>query len=132
MSRITGPIRFACQGCGHCCTGEPGTVYLAPGELSAIAEYLAISTADLKRTFLYPFRDGYSIKEDDRGSCLFYEDGCRIYPVRPAQCRCYPFWRKNLESLEAWKEVERECPGIGHGPFYSEEDIRRIAGASPL
>lgn len=132
MSPVPGPVRFACQGCGHCCTGEPGTVYVAPDELPGIAAHLHISRADLKRFYLFPFRDGYSIKEDQSGNCLFYADGCRIYGVRPAQCRCFPFWRKNLDSPVAWMEVKRKCPGIGKGPVYSPEDIRAVLRLSPL
>lgn len=132
MTAIRGPVRFACQGCGRCCTGEPGTVYVTPGEAADIAAYLDMALADLKRRHLYPFRDGYSIREDDQGNCLFYSGGCRIYPVRPAQCSTYPFWRKNLASPRAWMEVERECPGIGQGPLYSEETIRDILRSSPL
>jgi len=132
MNMIRGPVRFACQGCGHCCIGEPGTVYVAPNEVAGIAAFLHLSPTDLKRLYLYPFRDGYSIKEDEEGNCLFYSEGCRIYSARPAQCRCFPFWRKNLRNITAWAETKRECPGIGQGPVYSEEDIRRIAHMSPI
>ena len=132
MTAVRGPIRFACQGCGRCCTGEPGTVYVTPGEAASIADFLRLGLAKLKETHLYPFRDGYSIREDDQGNCLLYNNGCLIYSVRPAQCRCFPFWRKNLATRKFWSEVERECPGIGRGPLHSEETIRRIARSSPL
>lgn len=132
MTAFQGPIRFACQGCGLCCTGEPGTVYTSPREADRIAAYLDMPLAQLLRDYLFPFRDGYSIREDHQGNCLFYARECRIYPERPAQCRCFPFWRKNLASLRAWRKVERECPGIGQGPLYSEQTIRRILEESPI
>ena len=132
MNPIPGSIRFACLGCGNCCTGEPGTVYVSPAETISIAAYLCLTPAELKQTFLFPFRDGYSIREDKHYNCLFYDGSCGIYPVRPAQCYSSPFWLKNLRSLEAWREVERECPGIGHGPLYSEEAVLSIMRSSPL
>ena len=119
-------IRFACQECGACCTGEPGTVYVAPEELQPLAEHLGLSETTLIRDCLYPFRDSYSIKEDPGGDCIFYDQGCTIYPARPGQCRSYPFWFRNLRSEYAWKQVCRECPGIGQGPFHSREKIMQM------
>jgi hypothetical protein len=132
MIQIPRGVRFSCQRCGRCCTGEPGTIYVAPGEIPPIATCVGIPVADLKRSYLYPFRDGYSIKEDEAGNCLFYASGCLIYPARPMQCRCFPFWRRNLSNPDTWREVEQNCPGIGRGPMYSEETIRWIARSSPL
>ena len=132
MLPVSGPIRFACQGCGSCCTGEPGTVYVLPGEVHRIADYLGLGPARLKKEALYPFRGGYSIKENSRGDCLFYHQGCRIYPVRPRQCSCFPFWRKNLRSAYAWKQASKACPGIGSGQVYSRQEILDILEVSPL
>ncbi|MFW6054367.1 MAG: YkgJ family cysteine cluster protein [Thermodesulfobacteriota bacterium] len=116
-------LRFECQRCGACCTGEPGTVYVAPGEVGPIAAHLGMGQAALVRDLLYPFRDSYSIKEDARGNCLLYSDGCRIYPVRPVQCRTWPFWFKNLRSRYAWKQAASQCPGIGKGPVHTRKEI---------
>jgi Fe-S-cluster containining protein len=48
-------------------------------------------------------RKDLSLTEQDDGSCVFLQtDGtCRIQPVKPAQCRGFPFlWRsKNLERV---------------------------------
>ena len=40
--------------------------------------------------------------------CVFLDDRnmCEIYPVRPRQCREFPFW-KDLK-----KEFKKLCPGI--------------------
>ena len=116
-------LRFECQQCGRCCTGEPGTVYVAPDEVKAIADSLGLPEKAFIADLLYPFRDGYSIKEDKQGNCLLYADGCRIYPVRPRQCRTWPFWFKNLRSSYAWKQTASQCPGIGKGPVYTRDEI---------
>lgn len=116
-------LRFACLQCGRCCRGEPGTVYVSPEEIRAIADYLGLSRQELTSRMLYPFRDSYSIAEDEQGNCLMYDQGCRIYPVRPRQCRSYPFWLANLRSRYAWKQKTAQCPGIGTGPLYTREQI---------
>jgi Fe-S-cluster containining protein len=47
------------------------------------------------------------------GDCVFLGEGrrCRIYAVRPAQCRTYPFWPE-LETRQAWRDEARRCEGI--------------------
>jgi Fe-S-cluster containining protein len=123
-------LRFECQQCGHCCTGEPGFIFVDKREIAPIAEYISQDLSCFIDAFLYPFRTGYSIKEHDDGRCLFYKEGCVIYPVRPAQCRTYPFWFENLRSLKKWRRVTRECPGIGSGSRYSKEQILEFIHAS--
>lgn len=121
-----GGIRFECLCCGACCTGSPGVVYVNDSEIIAIAGYLGVSEADFRRRCLYSFRDRYSIQEHSDGRCLFYEAGCRIYPVRPLQCRTYPFWVENMRSRYHWRRVRRECPGIGVGRLYDRPEILAI------
>jgi len=31
---------------------------------------------------------------------------CTVYPVRPAQCRTFPWWKENLSSKEAWRGLQ--------------------------
>jgi Fe-S-cluster containining protein len=51
---------------------------------------------------------------------------CVIYPVRPNQCRTWPFWGSNLTSLNAWNEAVKKCGGVNRGRYYSFEEIERI------
>ncbi|WP_161635204.1 YkgJ family cysteine cluster protein [Desulfovermiculus halophilus] len=125
-------VRFTCRQCGQCCTGDSGTVYVSGPEIKAIAEFLHCSVQELCARALYPFKDSYSIQEDSDGSCLFYRGGCSIYPVRPAQCRSYPFWTKAMRSAYAWKQTARECPGIGCGRLYSRDEILDVLEWSPV
>jgi hypothetical protein len=70
-----------------------------------------------------------SLKEKPNGDCVMYENVCRVYEVRPAQCASWPFWLGNLESEEAWRVAAARCPGAGRGRAYSCAEIRRIATA---
>jgi len=121
-------IRFECRRCGSCCTGEPGIVYVDDSEITRISEYLEITREILIQRFLYPFQDSYSIREAEDGRCLFFENGCSIYPVRPLQCRTFPFWFQNMRSVEAWDDVCLRCPGVGKGRLYTKEEIVETIG----
>jgi Fe-S-cluster containining protein len=121
-----GGIHFECRRCGECCTGDPGIVYADKNEALHIAEYLCMLFSSFADRYLYPLRDAYGIREHSDGRCFFYDNGCTIYPVRPHQCRTYPFWFENLRSIKNWKRVCETCPGIGSGDLYSKEKILKI------
>ena len=123
-------IRFECQRCGACCTGESGFIFVDKREIARIAKYLSKDVSCFIDDYLYPFRSGYSIGEHKDGRCFFYEEGCAIYPVRPNQCRTFPFWFENLRSRKKWRLTAKECPGIGKGPLYSKEQIMECIHAS--
>jgi hypothetical protein len=118
-----GGLRFGCQRCGACCTGEPGTVYLSPREVAEIARHLRLPLERFIARFLFPFRDSYSLREHPDGRCLFYDGGCLIYALRPFQCRSYPFWSELLRSPLHWSRAAAACPGIGRGRRHSREEI---------
>lgn len=119
-------IRFECQRCGACCTGSPGYVYVNQDEIRIIAGCLGISLEELVRDYLCPFGGSYSVMEHEDGRCFFYDNGCAIHPVRPLQCRTYPFWFEALRSEKKWHRLRKECPGIGCGKRYSKEEILDI------
>ena len=120
-------IRFTCKQCGACCVGEPGTIYVSASEIIAVTRHLDTTKEDFINHYCYQFKDGYSIREDARGRCLFFDDGCTIYPVRPLQCRTFPFWFSNMRSEQRWSRVKRHCPGIGSGRLYSRDEILSIS-----
>ncbi|VFU18383.1 Flagellin N-methylase [anaerobic digester metagenome] len=123
-------IRFECQRCGACCTGEPGVVYVNDREITEISDFMDISRQVFIERCLYRLKTSYAIREADDGRCIFFENGCAVYPVRPLQCRTFPFWFQNMRSLYAWKGVAVVCPGIGKGHLYSKEAILECIGAS--
>ena len=123
-------IRFACKRCGNCCTGAPGIVRVNRREIAHIAALLKIPEAHFIRTYLTPWQGGHSIREDQDGTCLFFRNGCQVYPVRPHQCRQFPFWFVNLRSEARWQTIRRQCPGVGHGRLYSKTEILALINAS--
>jgi len=130
-------LNFECQKCGNCCSGIPGYVYLTMDEIKNIARYLGIKSDDfIKKYTLKVIINGeprLSLIEKQNFDCIFYSNdkGCEIYPVRPYQCRSFPFWPANLENYEAWIKVSRLCPGVNRGRYYSAEEIREILLKQP-
>ena len=86
--------------------------------MQAIADHRGISIGEMKVTFTRLYGGRVSLREYANGDCIFLDGAsrrCSIYPVRPAQCRTWPFWNSNLESPEAWREAQSGCPGMGRG-----------------
>jgi hypothetical protein len=48
---------------------------------------------------------------------------CSIYPVRPVQCRTWPFWNINLKSPDNWNTEAMTCPGMNCGELHDFESI---------
>ena len=123
-------LRFECSQCGNCCRnhGEYAYVYLAQADVEAMAAHLGLSP----RAFLrrHCTRDeGYVVLRMDEPACPFLgeDNRCGVYPVRPMQCRTWPFWEENLERA-TWEGPVRDCcPGIGRGPRTPAEEVERIA-----
>ena len=102
------PATFKCRRCGACCR-VPGYVTLAAGEPEAMAAYLGMDVyAFTERYTQLTFnRHDLSLIEGDAGRCIFLQDdnACRIQPVKPAQCKGFPFLWRN-------EQLERTCPGL--------------------
>ncbi len=131
-------LRFTCTQCGNCCTGPPGAVWFTEEELEAMAAHAGVSASQFldlytqrigQRDSLAEHKTKYGydcifLQRDDSGRAL-----CSIYPVRPRQCRTWPFWPENLASREEYERASQRCPGMargleGHGQFYPVEHIR--------
>src|SRR5438874_1739586 len=120
-------LRFTCTQCGHCCTGAPGFVWTSKDEIASIAEHLKMNEKEFRAVHTRVVSRRVSLREKANGDCVFFERGvgCTIYPVRPAQCRTWPFWDSNLESPESWKRTQRGCPGSGRGELIGVEEITK-------
>jgi uncharacterized protein len=115
----------ACASCGgHCCTGESGYIWVDYPQIEAIADFLDQSIQDFATIYLKKVKHRYSLIERKRvaqndHACIFFDDTrrqCSIYPVRPRQCRTFPFWDQFRNDLE---EVKKACPGIVSPPLFS-------------
>ncbi|MGV3482920.1 MAG: YkgJ family cysteine cluster protein [Planctomycetaceae bacterium] len=125
-------LAFECTGCGDCCSGAPGFVWVDDAEIAALAMEMAMPIDDFERKFVRQVGIERSLVEYPDGDCIFLDPQsrkCTVYAARPTQCRTWPFWSSNLRSREDWKQACDVCPGSGNGRLYSfsEIEVRRTA-----
>ncbi|HUO10267.1 MAG TPA: YkgJ family cysteine cluster protein [Phycisphaerae bacterium] len=132
-------LSFECTQCGNCCTGSPGYVWLTIDDMEKIADHLGLPFDDFTRTYVRRIAGGkgggnrFSLLEKKNYDCVFLtrddkgKAGCRIYSVRPMQCRTWPFWNDNLKAENAWTRASDNCPGMRNpkAPHYDLEHIEK-------
>ncbi len=129
-------LQFSCTQCGNCCTGAPGYVWLTLEDMERIAAHLKMPFDDFTRTYVRRVGQRFSLTEKMNYDCTFLtrdkkgKAGCMIYPVRPMQCRTWPFWTENLKSPGTWKNASERaggCPGMrdAKAPGYDLEHIEK-------
>ncbi|MBS0651823.1 MAG: YkgJ family cysteine cluster protein [Verrucomicrobia bacterium] len=109
-------LRFKCTGCGQCCTGSPGYVWVSAEEIKSLAELLKISEEDFVKKYTRRIGNRISLKEHSKTfDCVFLKDKkCLVYTDRPKQCQTYPWWPENIKNRAAWLEEGVRCEGINH------------------
>ena len=113
-----GGLKFACTGCGDCCTGAPGYVWVTKAEIEQLAAALKLDVEDFRGRYVRTVGIRKSLIEFANGDCVFFDNKsrhCRVYEARPRQCRTWPFWASNLATPEAWEEIAERCPGCNRG-----------------
>lgn len=122
-------LHFECTGCGQCCTGFPGYVWVSDEEALALSELLKISLEEFVKKYTRRIGNRLSLKEHPRNyDCVFLEGKqCTVYTARPKQCRTFPWWQENLETPEHWKEAGVRCEGINKegAPLISLNEIEK-------
>lgn len=120
-------LRFECTGCGQCCTGAPGYIWLNHDEILAIAKHLNLDLQTFGDRYLRKVKGRFSLREDPVNfDCIFLKDKkCSIYQERPTQCRTYPWWPTLLKSKKDWQEAALTCEGISfEAPIVPLETIK--------
>ncbi|MDB2614380.1 YkgJ family cysteine cluster protein [Chlamydiales bacterium] len=120
-------LNFKCTECGGCCTGAPGYIYLTINEMEEIATDLNMPFETFTQKYIRKVGDRYSLIETgSQFDCVFLKNKrCSIYPVRPKQCRTFPFWQTNLKTRQHWEEAKQLCEGISdEAPLITIEEIK--------
>ena len=121
-------LRFECQRCLYCCSGEPGYVYLTRSDIIELSSSLGVSPEAFISIYCRIIDFGsfsmVSLRERSDYDCIFLtQEGCSVYDARPEQCRTYPFWASVMESKESWEKEGQSCPGIGKGKIIPKKEI---------
>ena len=119
-------------------------IYLTHQEIEVIRRETGLEPAQFVDT-LFQY-DGRTVHVDDSGeriildypvmkskedtTCIFYKDGCTIYPFRPKACRLFPF-RVEEESNEQGDitlsiAYNESCPGMGKGKIADRKRLERL------
>ena len=119
-------------------------IYLTKKDVTAIARRTGKNPADFVDT-LYDY-DGSYVKVADKGckvildlpvmkskedtTCIFYEQGCIIYSVRPKACRLFPFLVEEETSSNGDIllniNYNPTCPGIGKGRIVDKGQLESL------
>jgi Fe-S-cluster containining protein len=119
-------LRFTCTGCGDCCTGAPGFVWVNREEIEDLARKVKLSPAEFEERYVRKVGIRKSLVEYENGDCVFFDANsrkCAVYEARPKQCKTWPFWQSNMASEKTWRETCEVCPGSGKGKLHSAEHI---------
>ena len=123
-------LNFECQQCSSCCRHETGHVYLSTLEIDSIISFLKIERSEFIQKYCKRVNAFNSLRisliEKSNFDCIFWNKeikGCKIYSVRPTQCRTYPFWPSILQSKNIWDECAKGCPGINKGKIRDYDEI---------
>jgi len=123
----------ACNNChSRCCRGRSGNIWVNDREMAAICDFFGINIIDGLWTYFVRHNNRVSIRENAREGewqCIFLDSRskCTIYPVRPLQCRKFPFWPHFKKDISGLKE---ECPGVVFDPDILKK-MRGHSGAFP-
>jgi hypothetical protein len=119
-------------------------IYLTEKDVTAISKKTGKKASDIVDT-LYDY-DGCYVKIKDNGrqvildlpvmkskvdtTCIFYREGCTIYPVRPIACRLFPF-RVEEETSPSGDillniSYNPTCPGMEKGHRVNKRKLEKL------
>jgi Fe-S-cluster containining protein len=121
-------LRFECTRCSRCCRHSPGFVFLTREDIHRLRAGTGLSVKEFLDRYCRELNvNGFrrvSLIEKSNYDCIFWEEqGCTVYRYRPLQCRSFPFWSSNLDSIDSWEKLKISCPGVGRGRLYSKREI---------
>ncbi len=120
-------LKFQCTGCGDCCTGGPGYVWVNKEDIANLAARTGMEPDEFEAEYVRDVGKRKSLKEkaDQNFDCVFLDANrkCTVYEARPRQCRTWPFWDSNVRTPEDWQTTCQACPGSGKGRLYQLGEI---------
>ncbi|MDR0323933.1 MAG: YkgJ family cysteine cluster protein [Treponema sp.] len=130
-------LRFSCKRCSSCCRHDSGFVFLSEKDLKLLIPELKIDRDGFLNTYCrwvidWEGKEVLSLKEKYNKDCIFWDNGCMVYMVRPAQCKTFPFWESIVASAQSWDIAASGCKGMNTGNFHSKKAIESLLGMRTL
>jgi Fe-S-cluster containining protein len=73
-------LHFKCTGCGKCCTGAPGFVFLTDEDVEKLLQHLKISKKEFLKRYTKSFNGRLSLRDDTPNyGCIFLKEGKKLY-----------------------------------------------------
>lgn len=109
-------LRFKCTGCGKCCTGSPGYVFLSNQDLERLSAHFHLTQEEFTQKYTRYIDGQYALLDRAQTyDCIFLQNNqCTAYEARPTQCRTFPWWVHHLRDQNDWEEAGKRCEGINH------------------
>jgi len=108
---MTSSHLFDCVMCGDCCRGYGGT-FLTPTDIAAISEFVKMDPVRFQEVYCALSAGKPILSQRDDGYCIFWDEKCRIHPVKPPMCRAWPFIEAILTDVNNWYAMADCCPGM--------------------
>ena len=128
MLHNTTSLRFKCTECGECCRGnDDHYIAMSKTEARRIQQHLAITENWFRRRYVTHLTRDTLTARMRNGQCSFLDKNghCRIYRLRPVQCRTYPYWPEILLNQQTWNKEARYCEGINNGAIVPSKEIKQ-------
>jgi len=122
------PLRFHCTGCGKCCSGgSDHYVAMSKNEAERIRRHLGITDSWFRRRYVEHLTRNTFTARMPEGRCTFLDKKgqCKIYHLRPVQCRTYPYWPEILQNKQTWNNEAKHCEGINAGAIVPIKNIKQ-------
>ncbi len=119
-------LQFTCTGCGDCCSGAPGFVWVNKEEIADLAKCVDMEVSAFEKKYVRTVGVRKSLVEKKNYDCIFLDSKtrkCQVYEARPRQCKTWPFWDSTVRTPEAWAHTCEVCPGSGTGRLYQLTEI---------
>ena len=111
-------LLFTCQRCGFCCHGET-TVSLDESDQQRMLDHLGLRGEVVGQRYWRVTGQTVQMRIVEH-RCIFYHDGCSVYPGRPWRCAEWPLVRAILIDEANFTAISDSCPGINKDLSYPE------------
>ncbi len=102
-------------------------------EIDRMAEHLGVSVHAFWKRYDVFIDEGAgepAIAAKNGAGCplLGEERRCTVHPVKPQQCKSWPFWEEMVDDRDQWAKAKSYCPGLDaeSGRLYQRKEILAI------